>query len=163
MRFPAPIRGIQSLSSHTVQQSSNDVLSHLLAVDSFTLNWRLYCSASESSVAFGSAAGRDRKLARHLPPSRSARAKWWWHGRGAFCPRAHGMAPPPRSPLRLSTPHCSSLALAPTTRVLCRTMPAPALRAVPGDWRGTPSGTRARLCLPPRATDGDHSAPIGHR
>lgn len=131
----------------------------------------------------GRPADRDRKLARHLPPSRSvrrepsggttgtaalrlARARTAWHRqRGAHALRLIDNRP---------RAHWPSLALAPTTEnhpcsVLCRwlcaphehnytaTAPASASRAV-CVARNTEWDARSP-CLLPRATDdGDHSA-----
>jgi len=163
MRFPAPIRGIQSLSSHTVQQSSNDVLSYLLLLlDCFALNWRLLLDV-EIQRSVRRPAGRDRKLARHLPPSRSAEPSQVVARPRCVLPAhaRHGTANAEPTPL------ISSLVLAPTT--YNHPCPVPlAVRAAQRPRRRRArceehrvGRVRARPCLPPRATDGDHSAAPG--
>jgi hypothetical protein len=135
-----------------------------------------YYLTSKSSIRFG---GRPGPKAGPTPSAVTIRRTKWWHGRGRVCPRAHGMAPPARSPLRLSSvdaprtgDHWRSLQPPKTTRVLCcavlchrarRTARASASRAVPGGGEEHRVGRARPLCPPPRATDGDHSAPVASR
>jgi hypothetical protein len=113
-----------------------------------------YYLTSKSSIRFG---GRPGPKAGPTPSAVTIRRAKWWHGRGRVCPRAHGMAPPARSPLRLSSvdaprtgDHWRSLQPPKTTRVLCCAVPPCAPHGArvgvargARRWRGTPSGTRA--------------------